>query len=803
MSIGLRWEKMYRDMLGDQGRAIFLLITVSVGIFGVSTILSTYSILTREMQRNYMDTNPASATIDIGEVTDAVLATTRNFPGIAEVEARTVMTARVKVGDDWLPMLLFVIDDFNDLRLNSFRKVSGAWPPPTGTLLIEHTAERVLKQKEGGSVLIRTPHGLPTKVMISGIVHDATLAPAWQEQSGYGYITRETLVALGEPPVLEELRIQLAGNPANLSLVEDTTQALATVLREQGYTIHELRIPPPRTHPHQTQMTGVMFLLLSFSVMALLLSAVLVATVVAAMLTKQVREIGIMKSVGARTAQIAPMYLFMLLFVGLISSAIGIPAGIFAGWQFADMVAKLLNLVIYSYQAPSWVYAILISSGLFIPILVALPTVMKGSRLTVREAITDFGVGESSFGEGRMDTALGRLGGFGLPYLLAIRNMFRRRGRLFLALTLLAFGGGMFITGLNIRDGWENFVGRINTDRFYDVEFTLNDATSTDRITRALETVSKIRKVEFWGVSSTAVARDGEIDIARTYPDGGHGSFRLFGTPPNTEMIKFPLLSGRWLRTGDTNAVVINQTARAMMPMAKVGDQIMLSQEGTSKPWLIVGMVEEIGSAAVAYVTKQAFDEATGTDGAAKMLRISTSTSEATERKEVIRKIDSTLSDAGISVKRGVPLTLLRTAMGDHVLVLVSMLVATSALLAVIGILGLASTMTMNVIERTRELGIMRAIGATPKLILKIIVTEGVAIGLMSWVLAILLSLPLSILIGSIVGDMSFKTPLALTVSPFAILFWFLMVIALSALATLLPARRAAKRPVHEALAYE
>ncbi len=107
----------------------------------------------------------------------------------------------------------------------------------------------------------------------------------------------------------------------------------------------------------------------------------------------------------------------------------------------------------------------------------------------------------------------------------------------------------------------------------------------------------------------------------------------------------------------------------------------------------------------------------------------------------------------------------------------------------------------MNVIERTREFGIMRATGATPAVILKVIVSEGVSIGLASWVLAILLSLPLSYTIGSIVGRMAFKVPLALLMSPFAVGFWVVLVTVMAALATMIPARRASRLAVHEALA--
>jgi len=234
VSIDTRWKKTLRDITGYGGRALALLIALSVGIFTVSTMLGAYGIVGREITVNYVETNPASATIEVDEVTPSVLATARNFPGIAVAEPRAVVEARAKVGDEWMGMLLFVVDDFDGMRLNTVARDSGAWPPPAGSMLIERQAVGFLKAGEGGSVTVRTPHGSPRTVPISGIVHDTTLAPAWQEQTGYGYITRDTLASLGEPPVLDELRVQLDGNPMSTSVIDAKAVELAKALKAQG-----------------------------------------------------------------------------------------------------------------------------------------------------------------------------------------------------------------------------------------------------------------------------------------------------------------------------------------------------------------------------------------------------------------------------------------------------------------------------------------------------------------------------------------------------------------------------------------
>ncbi len=58
--------------------------------------------------------------------------------------AREVMLARAQVGEDWRPLLLFVIDDFAAMRLNTFKPIGADWPPPVGSMLIERTATSML-----------------------------------------------------------------------------------------------------------------------------------------------------------------------------------------------------------------------------------------------------------------------------------------------------------------------------------------------------------------------------------------------------------------------------------------------------------------------------------------------------------------------------------------------------------------------------------------------------------------------------------------------------------------------------------
>lgn len=796
-----RWNKVFRDLLAERGRTIMMVLALTAGVFGVTAMVAANSVLTREIQRNYMLTNPASATIELTKVDREILDFARNFPGVAEAEARAVIQARIRTGDEWQSLLLFVVEDFKKMRLNSFKPVSGEWPPAPGNLLLERSSVPFLGIGMGADIMVKTPHGAPTPLHVSGVTHDTGLSPSQQDRTGYGYITPETLSHLGEPPVLDELRILVDGDPSDTAMIERRARSLARSLRDAGADVHEIRVPPPLRHPHQGQMSAILFMLVIFSGMALGLSFILIATVIAAMLAKQVPEIGAMKAVGARTEQIAAMYLAMVAVLSITALIIGLPLGLLASKALANIVASMLNFDIASYAPSASVYALVITTGIAGPLVFSLPTIRRSSRITVREAITDFGVSSNANEQGMIAKVMAKFGGLNRLTALALRNIFRRRGRLALSLLLLGFGGGMFMTASNVGAAWQDMTNRMFFERFYDVEIRFNSPEQLDRLAPLLATIPEVTDYELWGHDETSFAKPGDIELTRTYPDQGHGSFSIEGAPDETKMVRFPLMSGRWLESGD-EGVVLNHVVAATRPDLKVGDQVTLSVSDRPVDLRIVGFVETVGSPSKAFVTFSTYERILGQSGSGEMLRVMTSGTTKTERMNIIRKIDDQLAKANVSVERIIPLGELQTAVGEHMQVLINTLVAAAMLFATIGGLGLMSMMAMNVMERTREIGVMRSIGATPATTVRILTSEGIFIGVVSVGVALPLALLLSHLVGSLIGNMAFKLPLALVLSPGALALWIVIVLVISGLVTSLLALRASRMPVREAIAY-
>jgi putative ABC transport system permease protein len=264
-------------------------------------------------------------------------------------------------------------------------------------------------------------------------------------------------------------------------------------------------------------------------------------------------------------------------------------------------------------------------------------------------------------------------------------------------------------------------------------------------------------------------------------------------------MVHFDLLDGRWLRTGDTDTVVLNQAAATRLGDPAVGDRIRLSAEGKLAAWRVAGVVAEVGGPATANVAAPAADPLTGAPGQVTSVRIRTSGDADT----AIARAEAALAAAGFPVAATTPTSELRTAIDEHVVIFIYTLIALAMLMAVVGVLGLASAMSIAVTERTREHGIMRAVGATPATIRRLVLTEGLLTGLAGCVIAVALGLPGSAAVGDFLGRISFGLPLPLHPSYPGLLAWIALALAGAAAATLAAARRAARLTIPQTLAHQ
>jgi putative ABC transport system permease protein len=321
-----------------------------------------------------------------------------------------------------------------------------------------------------------------------------------------------------------------------------------------------------------------------------------------------------------------------------------------------------------------------------------------------------------------------------------------------------------------------------------------------------------VAHAEAWAeTAATVVAPPG--DGTRTPP-----GVTVLGPERGTRLLSPALLAGRWLRPEDDaaggGAAVVNQALAKRWPALHVGGTLALrANDRTDRTdrtvtLPIVGIVEELVPTLTVYAPPAAVSALIAAVpnprgvASVRSLRIVTAGRDAAAQRAAGRAVEQALVGAGIAVAEVRRMDDLRQALKDHFVIVVSALVLAASLVIVVGGLGLTSALTLDVLERTREIGILGALGATPRAIAGQVVVEGVVLGLLSGGVAVLAAFPITLLLDVVAGRIFVGSPFLFTFSPRAALLWLAVVVALAAASSFPPAWRAARRTVAEALTY-
>ena len=786
----VRWTKVARDAWLHRSRTVLVVLAITIGIAGAGSVLNTWALLKRVTREEYLATNPPSAILRLDSIDAPLLAAVRALPGVASAEARRTVVASVLSGGAWRTAILFAAPDLATSAIGRVVRDRGTWPPADGALVIEHSSLEFSELAIGDSGAVRLGTGDVVRLPITGVARDAGLAPGWMEHVVYGFVTPATVARLGGGATLDELRIVTRNEPMN----RDANRAVAVQVRalaeRLGHRVREVDVPVPGRHIHAAQMDSLLLTQGAFGLLTLLLSAFLVVNLVTAMLAGQLREIGIMKTLGASTGQLAAMYLVLALGLGALACLLAVPLAIWVGRGYAAFSAQLLNFSVAGVSVPTWSIVLQLAVGMLMPVLAAAIPVTRGCRIPVGDALRDVGISDTGArGAGRLFGATG----LARPLLLSIRNTFRRRQRTVLTLITLALGGAVFLGALGLRSAIRESVALLfGSTLKHDVTVRFEQRHQADSVEAAGRRTSGVAVVEAW--SGARASLRGTDSLPRA-------SFPISGIPVASALVALRMQQGRWLHAGEDSGLVVNRALAAEEPALVPGAIVTLVIGGRPTRWHVVGIAEGLPGP-TAWATRGAIARASG-DARVSTIAIKTQPMSVAEQSELIQRLRDNLERAGLLVASTALTQANREVLEDHLLMVSGFLLIMSQLMLVVGGLGLASTMSLSVIERTREIGVLRAIGARHGAILTMVQVEGLVISLLGWLLAVPLSIPVGVLLGRAFGRIMFEVPVRLMPEALPVLAWLGVAVVVSIVACLWPALRAMRVTTAAALAYE
>src|SRR5215467_9129505 len=234
--MNILWRKAIHDFWHERARTVLVVLAIALGISAFAAVLSSYAILTRELDQGYLATNPASAILRVDSIDNDLVKAILQNPEVSDAEPRRTISGQMKSGPvQWRNLVLFVVEDYGNIRVSKLVPERGAWPPATGEMLIERDAFQVARVHIGDAVTVKTANGVEQPLVISGSVHDVGQAQARMENIVYGYINLATLVQLGEEPTLNQINILVAHDRFDEEHIKRVVVDVENVIKSRGH----------------------------------------------------------------------------------------------------------------------------------------------------------------------------------------------------------------------------------------------------------------------------------------------------------------------------------------------------------------------------------------------------------------------------------------------------------------------------------------------------------------------------------------------------------------------------------------
>lgn len=785
--IDRRALKTWRDLWQHRARSLLVVLAVALGLAAAGTVLNAWALVERATDEGYRSSLPVSATLVLDRADAAALALAQAEPGIAAARLRRSVGASVLANGRSRNAVVVALDDFARADIARLQPVSGPWPPERSGLWMERSSLYFSGANLGEAVAVRLAGTDGTQpVPLRGVVRDVSLAPGWMENVVYLYGSEATLAALGAPAGFNELQVRLQDAAATHAEVRRSVANLQSRLTAAGYTVRAVEVPEPGQHIHAAQMDSLLMTQGAFGLMALVACAFIVVNLVSAMLAGQVREIAVMKVLGGSPRQIGAMVLAQAGVLGLLASLLALPLAGWLGRQYGGLKAEMLNFPLDGIAMPAWALVLQAAVGLALPVAAATFPVRAALRRPVGEALRDIGLTRDGQALGLRRGALAArvvpwLGGWARPVLLSVGNALRRRQRMVLTVLALASGGAVYLGAANLRSAVQGSVDEIFGAQRFQLQLRMSVTAPARRLEALAAEVPGIAQARAWRSLRTSL---------------GTESLTLLGVPEDG-LLTPRLIEGRWVDGSGMPQLVVTRLLQRQQPALAVGSV----QRIAGRDWTVVGLIEG-GPQALGYTSRAALDAMAGDDLATSLVLRLERPDSPVALLDAVRQLRETLGDAGLPVASSQSQAESRRVVEDHLLMVVDFLGAMGLVMIAVGAMGLASTMGLAVLERRREIGVLRAIGARDGAILAMIQAEGLTLVALGWLVSLPLSLPISAVLEVAFGRIMFSVPWRLVPGPATAMGWLALMALISLLACALPARRALRIPAAEALAY-
>jgi putative ABC transport system permease protein len=777
-------RKSVTDLTRRKARAAFTVLTLALAVASIG-VFAVPAVMQQAMDREVAANRLADLTVTMQPLALRAdqLAALERLPNVAAVEPRTTFTTRVYVGSRRDEAVLVGVPDFRAQEADVVALATGE--PRAGSLLVEEANVRNGDFRESRARIV-TGDGTVRTLPVTG--EGRTLAGSSEWDFTTFYAPAETVASIAGVEGYTSLAFRL--RDADRAAAERTVAAVRDQLRATTGFAAFADLPAirePGTYPGKAEFDNMASILNVVALLALISALVLLSNTMTTLVGEQTAEIAAMKAIGARRRDIRRIYLRTAAMFGLLGAVLGVALGVVVSNLLVGYFADLFFGIDAQLGLSAPVLAASFVVGLVGPPLAALPAVRRAARLPLNEALQ--ASGSAVGGQGRVDALLRRPRRLPRSVQIGLRGVGRRKRRTTATAVQVALAVATCLALLSLGSGVAESTRGWFDDNHFDIWIHPQAGKVLDSETgRAIAGVEGVATAQPW--LSNAVKLDDTDATA-------------WGLPARP-LMDTRIDDGRWYSAGEveraSRVAVLGRTIAATTG-TEVGDRIRLATANGPASFRVIGIsANQADNGSAVFVPVSALQSVLDMEGAFNNYFVSTTTDDHALIDRTTTRLEDVLAARGDQAGTFVNYDMREQQVAANAKITMSITVL-GLLIVAISMVALINAITMGVLERTREIGVLRSIGARARDVRRIFATEGLVVAVLGWALGIPLGYIMARAIGWLAGnavglDIAFVFPLAYVAVA------LVGTVALALVVMLAPLRRAVRFKPGEALRY-
>jgi putative ABC transport system permease protein len=732
-------RKAWGDLTRHRGRTMLAAFTLCIAVATLS-FLAVPGLLGAAMNRQVAAShlNDVGISTSVLNLTPAQLRALGHLPGVAAVSPVLgyATTATSAAGTQTVGI---AGGDLASASVNTVPLMSGQLPGPGEVLADAGNARATGYATPNGSTIdMRAASGATVRLRVSGTGLNLAATP--------GANGSTTPVFYATLATVESLRGVRGYNYLGFRLTDNTTAGQNQVIAEvRSYLTRLTRTDPftslpstraAGTYPGQASFGTTTKFLYIITVLAFLSALFLISSTMNTLIAEQAGEIAILKTLGGRRRQIAGITVRTAVMLGAAGAVPGTLLGIVIAYLLAsDFAVKYIDVAFgFGISVPVVVTGLVI--GPVLAVAASLPALRRALRRPVAETLA--GGATTGYGSGWLDRLAARsvlAPGTRLPSSLrmGVRNALRSKRRSAATIAQVALAAGLAISllalGQSLYAVISQTIGKLN--------FSLAAGEAAGRGARPFTRQALTVAANTPGVAGVQPVEQSSVQYgSQYYTADGLGSHPLY---------LYHLSAGHWFTAAQTAASaadvavppVVLGPAVATASGARVGQMLRLTlAQGPTRVRVIGIDSVNINNGAVIYFPLPVLERLDGTPGASDVIWVRTASSSHAAIDRAATAVANRLRSAGYPAGTNEIYVIQQqtTAAVNSFLAILEIL---GALIVVIMLIGLASSLSMGVLDRTREVGILRCVGARARNIRRVFSAEALALAVVGWVVGI------------------------------------------------------------------